>query len=69
MAIAPARVAQAIEAVGKDIYDRTDTTRNVLVLAAALAPGTRAGRWSTRPARSSAWSSPSPPTSRRLPTP
>lgn len=35
----PARVAQEIEAVGKDLYDSTNTKRDVLVLAAALAHG------------------------------
>jgi S1-C subfamily serine protease len=43
VAITPARVAQVIEAVGKDLYDRTDTTRNVLVLAATLAHGDSGG--------------------------
>jgi S1-C subfamily serine protease len=41
--VTPARVAQDIQAVGKDLYDSTDTTRNVLVLAAALAHGDSGG--------------------------
>jgi S1-C subfamily serine protease len=43
VAVTPARVAQVIKAVGKDLYDRTDTTRNVLVLAATLAHGDSGG--------------------------
>ncbi len=43
VAVTPARVAQAIEAVGKDLYDTTNTTRNVLVLAADLAHGDSGG--------------------------
>ncbi|MCZ7525946.1 MAG: MarP family serine protease [Acidimicrobiia bacterium] len=41
--IAPARVAQEIVAVGSDIYRRAQTRREVLVLAAALAPGDSGG--------------------------
>ncbi len=36
---APARVASQVVAVGRDIYDTTDTRRDVLILAASLAPG------------------------------
>jgi S1-C subfamily serine protease len=36
---APARVASQVVAVGRDIYDTTDTRRDVLILAAGLAPG------------------------------
>ncbi len=43
MAVTPARVAQEIEAVGKDLYDTSNTTRNVLVLAATLAHGDSGG--------------------------
>jgi S1-C subfamily serine protease len=41
--VVPARVAQEIEAVGRDLYDRTNTKRDVLVLAAALAHGDSGG--------------------------
>jgi S1-C subfamily serine protease len=37
--ISPFRVAEQINAVGRDIFDRGTTTRDVLVLAAELAPG------------------------------
>jgi len=37
--ISPFRVSERITAVGTDIYDRARTRRDVLVLAAALAPG------------------------------
>ncbi len=37
--ISPFRVAEEINAVGRDIFDRGTTTRDVLVLAAELAPG------------------------------
>lgn len=36
---APARVASQVVAVGRDIYDTTETRRDVLILAAGLAPG------------------------------
>lgn len=41
--VAPARVAEEIVAVGTDIYRTGDTRRNVLVLAARLAPGDSGG--------------------------
>jgi S1-C subfamily serine protease len=37
--ISPFRVADQIDAVGRDIYDSATTSRDVLVLAAELAPG------------------------------
>ena len=37
--VSPFRVAEQITASGRDIYDRSGTEREVLVLAAALAPG------------------------------
>lgn len=37
--IANGRIAERITATGRDIYDRVETRRDVLVLAAALAPG------------------------------
>jgi S1-C subfamily serine protease len=43
LAVTPARVAQEIQAVGKDLYDTTNTKRDVLVLAAALAHGDSGG--------------------------
>ena len=43
VAVTPARVAQEIQAVGKDLYDTTNTKRDVLVLAAALAHGDSGG--------------------------
>ncbi len=39
MRIAPARISQQLEAVGRDLYNTQSTTREVLILAAALAPG------------------------------
>jgi S1-C subfamily serine protease len=41
--ISPFNVADQINAVGTDIYDREQTTRQVLVLAAQLAPGDSGG--------------------------
>jgi S1-C subfamily serine protease len=43
IAVTPARVAQEEQAVGRDLYDRTNTTRDILVLAAALAHGDSGG--------------------------
>jgi S1-C subfamily serine protease len=37
--VSPFRVAEEITAVGRDIYDQGSTSRDVLVLAAGLAPG------------------------------
>jgi len=37
--VSPFRVADQITAVGRDIYDRSSTSREVLVLASELAPG------------------------------
>jgi len=36
---APAKISQELIAVGRDIYDRTDTRRHIFVLASALRPG------------------------------
>jgi S1-C subfamily serine protease len=41
--IMPAAIASDISAVGRDLYDRHDTRRDVFVLAAALAPGDSGG--------------------------
>lgn len=43
LSVQPARIAQAITAVGTDLYDRHRTSRQVFVLAAALAPGDSGG--------------------------
>ena len=69
LTITPARVAAGDEAVGRDLYDSTNTQRDVLVLAAALAHGDSGAPLVNRAARSSAWPSPSPPTSPAPPTP
>lgn len=37
--ISPFAVQEEVEAVGRDLYDRRDTRRQVLILASALAPG------------------------------
>jgi S1-C subfamily serine protease len=41
--VTPARVAQEEEAVGRDLYDSSNTKRDILVLAAALAHGDSGG--------------------------
>jgi S1-C subfamily serine protease len=41
--VRPARVAQEEEAVGRDLYDNSNTKRDILVLAAALAHGDSGG--------------------------
>jgi S1-C subfamily serine protease len=43
VAITPARVAQEETAVGRDLYDSSNTRRDILVLAAALAHGDSGG--------------------------
>lgn len=43
VAVTPARVAQEEQAVGRDLYDTRNTTRDVLVLAASLAHGDSGG--------------------------
>ena len=43
LTITPARVAREEEAVGRDLYDSSNTQRDVLVLAAALAHGDSGG--------------------------
>jgi S1-C subfamily serine protease len=43
LAVTPARVAREEEAVGRDLYDRADTKRDILVLASALAHGDSGG--------------------------
>ncbi len=39
LALAPAEVAQAVTAVGRDLYDSHQTSRNVYILSAVLHPG------------------------------
>ncbi|MBA2626261.1 MAG: trypsin-like peptidase domain-containing protein, partial [Acidimicrobiia bacterium] len=41
--VSPFEVEQELSAVGRDLYDRRDTRREVLVLAADLAPGDSGG--------------------------
>jgi S1-C subfamily serine protease len=41
--VRPARVAHEEEAVGRDLYDSSNTKRDILVLAAALAHGDSGG--------------------------
>jgi S1-C subfamily serine protease len=41
--VAPFEVRDEVQAVGRDLYDRHDTRRQVLVLASALAPGDSGG--------------------------
>jgi S1-C subfamily serine protease len=43
IAVTPARVAREIDATGRDLYDHTNTQRDVFVLAAALAHGDSGG--------------------------
>jgi S1-C subfamily serine protease len=39
LALAPAQIAQNVTAVGRDLYDSHDTTRDVFILSAVLHPG------------------------------
>ena len=43
VAVAPSKVSRRVEAVGRDLYDRRPTTRDVLILASRLAPGYSGG--------------------------
>lgn len=43
LAVLPAKIAQEITAVGRDLYDRHTTSRDVFVLASNLAPGDSGG--------------------------
>jgi S1-C subfamily serine protease len=43
LAVQPASIAREITATGRDLYNRHDTTRDVYVLAATLAPGDSGG--------------------------
>ncbi len=41
--VAPSKVSRRVKAVGRDLYDRRPTTRDVFILAAQLAPGYSGG--------------------------
>ena len=43
LAVTPAQVAQEVTAVGRDLYDRHTTSRDVFILASALAQGDSGG--------------------------
>lgn len=43
VAIAPAQVSRRVDAVGRDLYDRRPTRRDVFILASQLAPGFSGG--------------------------
>lgn len=43
LAVEPSRVNRRVKAVGRDLYDRRSTTRDVFILAARLAPGYSGG--------------------------
>jgi len=43
IALAPSKVNRRVQAVGRDLYDRRQTTRDVLILASRLAPGYSGG--------------------------
>ncbi len=43
IAVAPSKVTRRVKAVGRDLYDRRATTRDIFILAARLAPGYSGG--------------------------
>jgi len=43
IAVAPSKINRRIQAVGRDLYDRRSTTRDVFILASRLAPGYSGG--------------------------
>ena len=43
IAVAPSKVNRRVDAVGRDLYDRRPTTRDVFILASRLAPGYSGG--------------------------
>ena len=47
VAVAPSKVNRRIDAVGRDLYDRRPTTRNVFIMASRLAPGYSGGPFVT----------------------
>ena len=48
IAVAPSRVDRRVQAVGRDLYDRQRTTRDVFILASRLAPGYSGGPFVTQ---------------------
>ena len=69
LSIGAAGVTEEVTAIGKDIYNSGSVTRGVYALDATVLPGIRAVRCSEREARSSASSSPVPPSTRTSATP
>jgi len=47
IALAPSKVSRRVQAVGRDLYDRRQTTRDVFILASRLAPGYSGGPFVT----------------------
>jgi S1-C subfamily serine protease len=47
LAVAPSKVNRRVDAVGRDLYDRRQTTRDVFILASRLAPGYSGGPFVT----------------------
>jgi S1-C subfamily serine protease len=47
IALAPSKVNRRVNAVGRDLYDRRPTTRDVFILASRLAPGYSGGPFVT----------------------
>jgi S1-C subfamily serine protease len=47
IAVAPSKVNRRVDAVGRDLYDRRSTTRDVFILASRLAPGYSGGPFVT----------------------
>jgi len=47
VALAPSKVNRRVQAVGRDLYDRRPTTRDVFILASRLAPGYSGGPFVT----------------------
>ena len=47
VAVAPSKVNRRVDAVGRDLYDRRATTRDVFILASRLAPGYSGGPFVT----------------------
>ena len=43
IAVAPSQVSRRVEAMGRDLYDRRPTSRDVFILASRLAPGVSGG--------------------------
>jgi len=47
IAVAPSQVNRRVDAIGRDLYDRRQTTRDVFILASRLAPGYSGGPFVT----------------------